>query len=68
MKKISLSQLGKQMWDEQEAVTSLEYALLGTLIALGIIVGVGLVGTNTLALWSLVSNCVVSATTGAGSC
>ena len=68
MYKISFTQFGKQMWDEQDAVTSLEYALLGTLIALAIIVGVGLLGTNTAAMYNLVSNCVEFAISGNGIC
>ena len=52
----------------EEAVTSIEYALLGSLIAVVVVGSVGLVGTGTLTLWGLVSNCVIFVTTGAGSC
>ncbi|MDO8768048.1 MAG: hypothetical protein Q7K57_04970 [Burkholderiaceae bacterium] len=68
MNKLTFSQFGKSIWKKQDAVTSIEYAFLGSLIAVVIVGAVGLVGTRTLALWSLVSNCVVFATTGAGSC
>ena len=51
----------------EHAVTAIEYALLGSLIAVVIVGAVGLVGTQTLALWSLVSNCVSLAISG-GSC
>ena len=52
----------------EHAVTAIEYALLGSLIAVVIVGAVGLVGTQTLALWSLVSDCVSFAISGAGSC
>lgn len=68
MNKISFTQFGKQMWGDQEAVTSLEYALLGTLIAVAIVVGVGLLGTNTAAMFTLASNCVEFAISGNGIC
>lgn len=68
MNKQIFKQFGKSMWKEQNAVTSIEYALIGSLITVVIVGAVGMLGTKTLALWSLVSNCVVFATTGAGSC
>lgn len=52
----------------EEAVTAIEYALLGALIAVVIVSAVGLVGNNTLGLWQLVASCVEFATTSVGSC
>lgn len=52
----------------EEGVSSIEYALIGSLIAVVIAISVGVVGTNTAAMWTMVSNCVTFATTGAGSC
>jgi Flp pilus assembly pilin Flp len=53
---------------DEQAVSSIEYALIGSLIAVVIAISVGVVGTNTAAMWTMVSNCVTLATTGAGSC
>ena len=52
----------------EEAVTAIEYALLGALIAVVILGSVGLVGSKTFAFWQVISNCVAFATTGNGSC
>lgn len=41
---------------DEAGVTSIEYALLGTLIALAIVTGVGLVGIEVKALWTTISN------------
>lgn len=68
MNKSIFTLFGKSMWNEQDAVTSIEYALIASLIAVVIVGAVGLVGTNTAAMWTEVSNCVTFATTGAGSC
>lgn len=68
MNKQTLTQIGKSVWKKQDAVTSIEYALIASLIVVVIVGAVGLVGTRTFALWSLVANCVTSATTGVGSC
>lgn len=59
---------GKSMWYEQDAVTSIEYALIGSLIAVVIVVSVGLVGTNASTLYGTVADCVSFAASGAGSC
>lgn len=53
---------------EEDGVSAIEYGLIGSLIAVVIAVSVGVVGTNTAAMWTIVSNCVTFATTGAGSC
>lgn len=58
----------KHLAANKEGVTSIEYALFGALIAVVIVVSIGLVGTSTSALFSLVSNCVSYAISGSGSC
>lgn len=58
----------KHLVASKEGVTSIEYALFGALIAVVIVVAIGLVGTSTAALFSLVANCVSSVVSGAGSC
>lgn len=58
----------KVIWVKQDAVTSLEYALMGTLIAVVIIFGVNLVGASTAANFTLAANCVMFAVSGTGSC
>lgn len=68
MNKSIFTLFGKSMWDEQDAVTSIEYALIASLIAVVIVVSVGLVGNNASTLFVMVSNCVLFASSGAGSC
>ncbi len=68
MNKQTLTQIGKSLWKKQDAVTSIEYALIASMIVVVIVGAVGLVGTRTFALWSLVANCVTLASTGAGNC
>lgn len=68
MNKQTLTQIGKSMWDEQDAVTSIEYALIASLIVVVIVGAVGLVGINTQALFASVSNCVEFAISGNGIC
>lgn len=58
----------KHLVTRMEGVTSIEYALFGALIAVVIVVAIGLVGTSTSALFSLIANCVSSVVSGAGSC
>jgi pilus assembly protein Flp/PilA len=65
--KMRLERLGEIVASE-EGVTAIEYSLLGALIVVVIVGAVGLVGTKTSALWSLVQNCVSFATDGGGSC
>ena len=52
----------------EDAVTTIEYALLGALIAIVILSAVALVGSKTLGLWDMVSRCVEIAATSVGSC
>lgn len=49
---------------DESAVTSIEYALLGALIAVVILGSVALVGIETLGLWQTVSRCVEAAAAG----
>lgn len=48
----------------EDAVASIEYALLAALIAMIILGAVTLTGTKTLDLWQLVARCVAAATSG----
>lgn len=68
MNKQTFMQFGKSMWAEQAAVSSIEYALIGSLIAVVIVGAVGTVGTRTLILLNLVANCVTFVVSGTGSC
>lgn len=52
----------------EDAVTTIEYALLGALITVVILSAVALVGSKTLGLWDMVSRCVEAAATSGGSC
>lgn len=52
----------------EEGVTSIEYALIGSLIAVVIVVAVTAVGTSTSGLFGLVASCVSFAISGAGAC
>lgn len=49
---------------DASAVTSIEYALLGALIAVVILGSVALVGIEALGLWQTVSTCVEAAAAG----
>ena len=53
---------------KEEAVTSIEYALLGVLIAVVCVAAVKTVGTNLSTLFTDVCNKVTEAVTGAPSC
>jgi pilus assembly protein Flp/PilA len=52
---------------DESGVTAIEYALIGSLLALAILVGVGGVGLELEALYLRVCNAVVGAI-GGGSC
>jgi pilus assembly protein Flp/PilA len=65
---ISLMQVLQEVWQKHTAVTSIEYALIGSLIAVVILGSVGSVGTNLSTYFTLTANCVVFAVTGSGSC
>jgi pilus assembly protein Flp/PilA len=68
MNKRTIAEFSKSVLTEQDAVSSIEYALIGSLIAVVIVGAVGLLGTNNAALFTLVSNCVAFAVSGTGSC
>lgn len=50
---------------DEEGVTAIEYGLIAALIAVVIIVGAGLVGTNLNTLFTNISGCLASPPTGA---
>lgn len=50
-----------RLYKDESAVTSIEYALMGTLIAVVIVVSVGSVGVNLSALYNYVRDKVVLA-------
>lgn len=63
-----LMQQVKILWQQQDAVTSVEYALMGSLIAVAIVGAVGVQGTNVAALYGLAANCVTFVVSGLSSC
>lgn len=52
----------RSMVQDEAGVTSIEYALLGSLIAVAIVASVAQVGTEVLVLWTFVANAVSAAT------
>lgn len=68
MNQQTIAQFGKSILIEEDAVSSIEYALMGSLIAVVIVGAVGVLGTNNAALFSLVANCVTFVASGLGSC
>lgn len=63
-----LTRYGKLISADQSAVSSIEYALIASLIAMVIVGSVALVGDGTLSLWSRVQNCVSYAVNQSGNC
>ena len=65
-------QTARHFWEsvatKQDAVSSIEYALMGSLIAVVIVGAVGVLGANNLTLFNLIANCVTFAVSGVGSC
>lgn len=51
------------LWSEEDAVTSIEYALLGALIVVAIVVSVGILGDSVKALYEDVAAKVLAAVT-----
>ena len=49
---------------DEEGVTAIEYGLIAALIAVVIIVGAGLVGTNLNTLFTGIAGCLASPPTG----
>ena len=68
MNKHTLKRYIKAISTDDVAVSSIEYALFGSLIAVVIVGAVGALGTRTAFLFNLVANCATFATTGIGSC
>ena len=50
---------------DEEGVTAIEYGLIAALIAVVIIVGAGLVGTNLNTLFTDIAGCLATPQTGA---
>jgi pilus assembly protein Flp/PilA len=57
-----------QFLREQQAVTSLEYALLGVLIAVTCVATLSVLGGNVGALYATICNSVSAAISGAPAC
>jgi len=53
MKKLTLAV--KNFWNDEKGVTAIEYGLIAALIAVAIIVGAGLVGTNLNGLFNAIA-------------
>lgn len=62
------SQILVELSDSEAGVTSIEYALISSLIAIVILGAVTAVGRENLVLWTLISKCVTYAVSNAGSC
>jgi len=50
----------KTFWQDEEGVTAIEYGLIAALIAVMIIAGAALVGTNLNALFTRIGNCLAT--------
>lgn len=61
MKQVFL--VARQLWRDDRAVTSIEYALIASLIAMAILASVALLGTNLSSLYDRIQDCVVSPST-----
>ena len=51
-------QLIKKFWKEEEGVTAIEYGLIAALIAVAIIAGASLLGTNLNTLFNDIATCL----------
>lgn len=51
------------LWQDESGVTSIEYALVASLIAVVILSAVGILGDALLTLWTRVADCVTSPST-----
>lgn len=58
----------RRLMTDEAGVTSLEYALIGSLIAVVCIAAIGAVGGNVSALFTVVCNEVSTAISGAPAC
>jgi pilus assembly protein Flp/PilA len=61
----SLTSSIKRFLRDEEGVTAIEYGLIAALIAVAIIVGAALVGTNLNDLFSDIGDCIAAAPTAA---
>lgn len=56
----TLKQTLRNFWNDEEGVTAIEYGLLAALIAVVIIVGAGLLGTNLNTLFGKIAACMAT--------
>lgn len=69
MKKFPSVEFTQNFLTDQTGVTSIEYALLGSLVAVVIATTISVLGQNLLALWNGVRNCAIyAANRGSGNC
>lgn len=68
MDKFLIKNLWVSFYRDEAAATSIEYALIASLIAVVIITSIALVGENTFSLWVTVKNCVSYAVKNIGNC
>jgi pilus assembly protein Flp/PilA len=61
MNKKSFKQYCELIWCEEKAVSSIEYALLASLIAVVIVLSVGAVGTQVTSMYTYIKDQVVLA-------
>ena len=54
----NLKQAVKNFWNDEEGATAIEYGLLASLIAVVIIVGASLLGTNLNQLFNDIATCL----------
>jgi len=51
----------KNFWNDEQGVTAIEYGLLAALIAVGIIISAGSVGTNLAAVFTSIAGSLAGA-------
>lgn len=51
----------KRFWADEEGVTAIEYGLIAALIAVVIIAGARILGTNLNALFTRIATCITGA-------
>ena len=57
-----------KLWNYEDGVTAIEYALLSALIVAVIISAIAVLGESILALWGLVADCLNRSIGGSGTC
>ena len=55
-----LSRVAEALVGEETGVTSIEYALLGSLIAIAAVTGIALLGGEVRAMWTRVADAVIA--------